>query len=576
MLQATPALSMNSSIPKSDVVIIGGVACGPKTAATVARRIPNVSITVFQKEKEISYGTCGLPYYASGDINSFEELTKTSYDVPRSPDFFRRSKGFEVIPRAEVTAINRDAKTVTVRKLGSGEIIEHAYGTLVIATGAIPNQSPFPVPDGPNVRPFTRPDDAIGFRQMAERGKIGRAMVIGGGFIGCELAEAAGGLWGIETILIEKEPQLLPYVLDSEMAAIAEREMKRQDIEVITGASVEKIELDDDGNPVVHVGGQDPISVDYVFLCLGVHPETTLARDCGLEIGHTGGIVVDSHLQTSDPNIFAGGDCIVSVNRITNEKFYIPMGSLANRHGRVIAENIAGNAMEFPGALGAFVVKIFDLNVGSVGLSESAARKAELDINVVWGTFADKPDYYPESSTVTLKMAYENETGRVIGLQAVGAGDICRRIDTMSALMQSKATLDDLLALEHGYAPPYAEALDPLHHLAAMAEAQMKREMTFISPGVDFSGYGPDTVWIDVREPAEVEAQPWPHDEIKGKMVEIPLNDLRDRLDELDKSCKLVIVCKRGPRSYQASVILRQAGFDKVHILSGGYQASQQ
>ncbi len=566
---------MNEMKKKSDVVIVGGVAAGPKTAATLARRKQDIVITVFQKEKEISYGTCGLPYYASGDINSFEELTKTSYDFPRTPDFFRRSKGFEVITGAEVTDINREKKTVTVKILDSGETFEHEYGTLVLATGAVPNPPPFPTPDSPNVRPFTRPGDAIGFRQMAEKGKIGRALIVGGGFIGCELAEAAGSLWGIETILVEKEPQLLPYILDPEMAAIAEREMKRQDIEVITGAMVEKIGLDSDGNPVVHIADREPVAVDYVFLCMGVHPENALAKKCGLALGEFGGIVVDSHLRTSDHDIYAGGDCTETVNQITGRKLYIPMGSLANRHGRIIAENITGHAMEFPGALGAFLVKVFDFNVGAVGLSESAARKAGIKYSEVLGSFADKPDYYPESKSMTVKLVYETETGRILGLQAAGSGDICRRIDTMSALMQSNATLDDLLAFEHGYAPPYAEALDPLHHLAAIAEARQMRGVKFIGPGGDFSSFGSDTIWLDVREPAEIEAEPWPIDEKHGKLLAIPLNDLRGRLDELDKKSKFVIVCKRGPRSYQTSTILNQAGFTDVTILSGGYQAAQ-
>jgi rhodanese-related sulfurtransferase len=300
-----------------------------------------------------------------------------------------------------------------------------------------------------------------------------------------------------------------------------------------------------------------------------------LAEGCGLDIGETGGIVVDGHLRTSDPHIYAGGDCIESENRVTGQKIYIPMGSLANRHGRIIAENIAGkNDAEFTGALGAVLIKVFDLNVGAVGISEQSAKKAGINAGMVWGTFSDKPDYYPESKAITLKLVYEADSGRILGLQAAGAGDVCRRVDSLSALMQSKATIEDLLTFEHGYAPPYAEALDPLHHLAAMAQAQRKGEAVFISPGDDFSAFGGDTIWLDVREPAEIEAEPWPHDNASGIMTAIPLNDLAGRLDELEKSSNFVIICKRGPRSYQASIILRRAGFENVKILSGGYQAS--
>jgi len=560
----------------SDVVIVGGVACGPKTAATLARRNSELTITVFQKEENISYGTCGLPYFASGDINSFEELTKTSYGVPRTPEFFRRSKGFAVIPRAEVTAIDRDRKTVAVTMLDSGETIEHRYGTLVLATGANPNPPPFPVAESPQIAHFTRPGDAVSFRRLAEQGQISKALIVGGGFIGCELAEAAGSLWGIETVLIEKEPQLLPYILDPEMAAIVEREMKRQDIETHTGATVEKIELDGDGNPAVRITGIDPIVVDYVFLCLGISPENSLAESCGLKIGGAGGILVDSRMKTSDDNIYAGGDCVESICRITHRPLYIPMGSLANRHGRVIAENIAGNDMEFPGALGAFLVKVFDINVGSVGISERAAGDAGMKPHAVWGSFPDKPDYYPESRMMTLKLVYDPDSSRVLGLQAVGTGDICRRVDTVSALMQSNATLDDLLAFEHGYAPPYSEALDPLHHLAAMAQSRETRGTKFVEPAALSSRMEPDCIWLDVREPEEIKAQPWPFDNGAGpeKPVAIPLNDLRDRLGELKKEAPIILICRRGPRSYQASVILRQAGFERVYIVGGGYQAA--
>ncbi len=554
---------------KSDFVIIGGVAAGPKTAAVLARRLPDAKITLFQKEKNISYGTCGLPYFASGDINSFEELTQTSYGVARTPNFFKNTKGFDVKVLAEVISINRQSKTVTVKMLETGEVIEHGYGKLVIATGANPNRPPFPVADSPKIKPFTRPDDAINFRQMAQTGQIGSAIVIGGGFIGCEVAEAAGGLWGIEVTLIEKEKQLLPYVLDPEMARIVEHEMLRQDIKLMTGCMVDKIDVNDEGNPVVKIKGQTEISADYVFLCLGVHPEVTLAKDCGLEIGETGGIAVNKYLQTSDPDIYAGGDCIESDNRITGKKIYMPMGSLANRHGRVIAENLADNKTEFPGVVGAFLVKVFDVNVGSVGLSEQAAGKAGFNVDTIWASFPDKPDYYPEYKTFCTKMVYEDN--KLLGLQAVGKGDICRRIDVFSSFLQNNGTLDDLINFEQGYAPPYSEALDPLHHLAAIARAKSKG-LKFINPGIDFESYDGQPIWLDVREPDEVEGDKWPYAD-SHKPVNIPLNDLSGRFGELDLNREIILICKRGPRSYQAALILKHAGFKDVKIIAGGVTA---
>jgi len=556
---------------KSDVVIIGGVAAGPKTGATLARRRPDLKITLFQKEEHLSYGTCGMPYFASGDINSFDDLLITSYDIPRNAEFFRKSKGFEAVTGTEVIALNRERKSVTVKTLATGETREHGYKKLILATGSNPVPSPFPVPDSPKVRPFTRPDDAIKFRQLAQTGQVGKVVIVGGGFIGCEMAEACTALWGMETVLVEKETQLLPYVLDTEMSRLVEREMLRNDIKLHLGETVEKIELNPDDNPVVTLAGGDKIAADFVFLCLGVRPEVTLAREAGLELGETGGILVDLTMQTSDPDIYAGGDCVESLNLISHKRFYIPMGSLANRHGRVIAENIAGRETEFKGAVGAFMIKAFDLNIGSVGLSERAAEKADLTARAVWASFPDKPDYYPESKTFTLKMIYDPESGRLLGLQAVGGGDICRRIDVFSSYLLREAAVDDLLDFEPGYAPPYAEAIDPLHHLAGIADA-VRRGIDFVCPGTD--GYDDDNItWLDVREPDEQETHPWPCGNHQ-KLVKITLNDLRDHLDELDKKAQIMIVCRRGPRSYQSAIILKDAGFEKVSIISGGTQAS--
>ncbi|MFH1687666.1 MAG: FAD-dependent oxidoreductase [bacterium] len=554
---------------QSDVVVVGGVACGPKTAATLARRMPDLKITLFQKERELSYGSCGMPYFASGDIPSFSELLMTSYGVPRDADFFRATKGFEAITEAEVVAIDRLNKKVTVR-IANDQVVEHGYDKLVLATGARPQAVPFEIPHSDRVRTFTRPDDARAFRKMAETGQVGSAVIVGGGFIGCELAEAMVSLWGIETTLIELEPHVLPYVLDSEMAALVEVEMRNQGVTLRLGNRVDRISLSDTDSPVVHLG-DEAIEADFVFLCLGVSPNVTLAQDAGLKIGVTGGIVVNLQMQTSDPDIYAGGDCVQSTNRITDKPALLPMGSLANRHGRVIAENIAGNETDFPGVLGAFLVKVFDLNVGAVGLSEGAARAADLNSGAVWGSFADRAEYYPEAEYFSTKITFVEDSLRLLGLQAVGKGDICRRIDVFSSFLARKADVDDLLDFEHGYAPPYSEALDPLHHLAAVAIARQKG-IRFVSPdcGVlhTFVAEKGDLVtWLDVREAAEVEAAPWKSD---GRVVNIPLGELRARISELDPDHRIIIVCRRGPRSYQAALMLQQAGFDDVHVVSGG------
>jgi len=563
-----------NDMKNSDFVIIGGVAAGPKTAATLARRLPKATITLFQKEEWMSYAPCGLPYFASGELSSFEELTLTPYGVARDPAFFKGAKGVEAITGAEVVHIDRKKKAVTVRMVKSGETFEHAYGKLVIATGAAPNIPPFPVPESPLVRPFTRPDDAVNFRRMAEQGKVAKVVIVGAGFIGCELIDAVRDMWGIEATLIELEDQLLPSVLDPEMAAIVRRVLSREGVNVITAAEVKGIELDSNGKPVVRVQGGGKIATDYVFLCLGVHPQTTLARECGLTIGETGGIVVDRNLQTSDPDIYAGGDCIESFHQITGEKFFLSMGSLANRHGRVIAENLAGGDAEFPGLLGAFLLKVKDMNVGSVGLSQQAAERAGFKAKVVWGTFPDKPDFHPDKQTFVLKLVYNESDGRLLGLQGVGMGNICRRVDVFSSFLQRKAALDDLVDFEHGYAPPYSEPLDPLYQMATIAQVQ-QHGMSFISPGSDFSTFSRETLWLDVRETEEAATKPLPSAiaDTSQNVVNVPLNNVRERLDKLERGKKIIVVCQRGSRSYQAALTLKQAGFDDVHVLGGGLAA---
>ncbi len=555
----------------SDVVVIGGVAAGTKAAATLARRKPEWHITLFERGQRVSYSACGLPYYASGEIQDLSALTGTSWGGERSPEFFCRYKGVEVVTRAEAVAINRDQKTVTVRNLESGEEYEHGYGKLVLATGATPIRPPFPCAQSDLIRPFTRPEDAVAFRRLAEQGKIGEAVVIGGGFIGCEMAGALGGLWGIKTTVIEREDRLLPYALDPDMAGYVRAEMERKGVEVLTEASVTHVAVKGARSAVcVDCKGEtQTIEADYVLLCLGVRPESKLAADAGLAIGGSGGVTVNEHLQTSDPAIYAGGDCIESRSLASGKPIFLPMGSLANRHGRVIAEHIAGNeTARFPGVTGAMMIKAFDLNVGAVGLSEQAASNAGISFRSVWGAFNDRPDYYPEHESFHIKLVYCPESMRLLGLQAVGRGDVCRRIDVLSSFLQNGGTVEDLLEFEHGYAPPYAEALDPLHNLASMALAQ-ERGIGFVSACQARLNEDPNVLWLDVREGFEAEAAPVPQRD--GRIVcQIPLGDLRICATRLDKSKDIYIVCRRGGRAYQAGLILQRAGFARVFVVGGG------
>jgi NADPH-dependent 2,4-dienoyl-CoA reductase/sulfur reductase-like enzyme/rhodanese-related sulfurtransferase len=559
---------------RSDFVIIGGVAAGPKTAATLARRMPGARITLFQRDARLSFARCGLPYFASGDINSIEELMRTPYGVTRDADFFTATKGFRAFTGTEVTRIDRAAKTITARKVTDGETFQHGYGKLVLATGATACPAPFHVPAAPNIRVFQDLDDALAFRQSAEQGRIDRALIVGAGPIGCEVAEAVGGLWGIACVLVEREAQPLPGFLDPEMGALVRRELERQGIEVILGASAQDLALGADDKPVLRLVDGRSVEADYAVLALGVRPEVDLARQSGLRIGPTGGIAVNERMQTSDPDVFAGGDCVESRHRLTDQPVFVALGSLANRHGRIIAENLAGGEARYPGVLGTLILKIFDANVGRVGLSEREAAEAGLETDAVWGAFHDKPEYYPEAKTFVLKMVYERKSERLLGLQAVGAGDVCRRIDVFAAFLQNGARVGDLFDFEHGYAPPYAEALDPLHQMAGIARAQ-SRGVELVRPEIALEDDRDNHLLVlDVRERKEAEGRPLPErlTPARAEVVNVPLNELASRRQTLDRGARIVVVCQRGPRAYQAALMLKANGFERAGFLAGGLE----
>ena len=555
---------------RSDVVVIGGIAAGTKAAATLARRRPEMTITLFQREKYLSCASCGLPWLASGDLSGPESLLMTPYGVIRDARFFQNTRGVTAMTGTEVLSIDRAARTVRVR-LVSGEEVSHGYGALVIATGATASRPPFAVPQSDRVLSFHTLDDALQVRSLAERGEVGDAVVIGAGLVGVEAVVALGELWGIDQTLIERENRVLPYVLDPEIAAIVERHLTSQGVTVHTGVSVERVTVDE-GKPVVHLADGESLSTDLVLCCLGVTPETDLARECGLEIGKTGGIVIDEYCRTSDPAIYAGGDCVESVHVLTDEHIYLPMGSIANRHGRVIAENIAGQRTRFPGVLGSFVLKVFDLNVGAVGISEEIASRVISPVEAVYGSFSDRPHYFPESGDLTGKLIYNSETEHLLGLQVVGTGNVVTRVDVMSSFLQHRATIEDLLDFEHGYAPPFSEALDPLYHLACQAQARL-RGMSFETPN-DAQGSS-RAVLLDVREPDEAATEPIPSAILAayGTSLCVPIGHLVERLDRVDKGKPIHLLCRRGPRAYQAALLLKKNGYEQVSVIGGGLQA---
>ncbi|MDQ1265058.1 MAG: hypothetical protein QG635_208 [Bacteroidota bacterium] len=549
------------------IVIIGGMAAGCKAGARLRRIMPDSEIKIIEKKSFLSYGTCGMPLYASGDIDGFLDLAKTPWGTVRDENFFEDVHGITTLTNTEALSILPDNKSVLCKNIQSGEEISIGYDALIISAGAKPIPPPFRVQESEKISYFHNPLDAKKFRSLAQTGKVGSAAIIGCGLIGCELAEALVSLWGIETHVIEKENRLLPGILDEELSGILERIFKDNDIDVKLEETVESVKLSDEGNPVVFLNSGETIESDYVFLCLGVKPENQLASASGINIGASGGIIVDSQMRTNIPGIWAAGDCIESTDSITGEGRIYPLGSLANRQGRVAADSIAGRSVEFKTPIGVASMKVFGLTTASVGMTEHSAAKAGFNAGIVCGTWFDRPDYHPDSHTIFGKMIYDKRNLKLLGLQLAGKGEVTRYIDSFTVYLRNNATANDLLDFEHVYTPPHSGPMNPLNYLGAMAINQESDGIIQISPtnAAGFTG----TI-LDLREPEEINAYPY-----TDSAINIPISKLRSRHGELDKNSPILTICSKGLRSYQAARFLKNEGFADVIYLGGGAELAQ-
>jgi NADPH-dependent 2,4-dienoyl-CoA reductase/sulfur reductase-like enzyme/rhodanese-related sulfurtransferase len=546
-----------------DVVIIGGMAAGCKAAARLKRLKPDYHVTIIEQRSFVSYGTCGMPLYASGDADDFFDLAKTSYGIIRTPEFFKSVKDVEVLINSKALRIDTESRTVHCRNLDLNDEFHLNYDYLVIATGAEPVMPDnLILPESDRISTFHNPLDAKRFRELAQKGKIGSSAIIGGGLIACELAEALVSLWGIETTVIEKEGHLLSTCLDKEMSLFIERKFAENEINIELSATTEKIALPIKGNPVLYLSNGKEIEVDYLFVCTGVKPSVSILYDTGILTGELGGIKVDDKMMTSIPGIYAGGDCVESLNIVTGNKSVFPLGSLANRHGRVIADNIAGIESKYPGAAGTVSMVVFNTITANTGINEKTALKLGIDYSCVWGTWSDRPDYHPNHKNIFAKMIYEKGNGKLLGLQLIGIGEVTRYIDVFSFMLMKKCTIEDLLEFEHAYNPPHSGPLTILFNLGAMALAEMNGGTECLNP---YYITNDDEVFLDVREDYEASAIP-----LTENSINIPLSKLRNEISELDKSKKYVIICQKGSRSFEAAIILKNAGFGITGYIGGG------
>jgi NADPH-dependent 2,4-dienoyl-CoA reductase/sulfur reductase-like enzyme/rhodanese-related sulfurtransferase len=549
-----------------NVIIIGGMAAGCKAAARLSRLSSNYQVTIIEKSSFISFSSCGLPLFASGELNDLSELTSTSYGVVRDEKYFCEVKGVKVLTQTEVKSIDPWEREVECFDIRKSDSIKLQYDYLIIATGSQIIKPAFQIESSPLISPFHSPADAKKFRQAVQQGNINKAVIVGAGFIGCELAEALTSMWGIETILIDKEDSLLPGCLDKEISAFAENIIKSDKILTLLSTRINRIETDANGYPVVFLDNGQKIVSDYVFYCLGVKPNTEIAKKINIKTGSRGGIIVDDQMRTSIPDIWAAGDCVELPHLVTGQTENFSYGSLANRMGRVAADSIIGRKSSLKGTAGTLSLKIFDSTISATGITEKKARQCGYSTGSVIGCWSDRPDYYPDAKNLIGKLVYEKPGLRLLGLQLIGEGETTRYLDVFSILLSNQKTVYDLLEVEHGYTPAHSSPISPLNNLGSIALNQEKDEIINYNPLL-FSFF--KGTCIDVREPDEIKMHPFTEDSLQ-----IPLSQLRPKLidfkNQFGENFPFMLVCEKGPRSYEAARMFANAGFKNVSYLAGG------
>ncbi|MCK5851929.1 FAD-dependent oxidoreductase [bacterium] len=543
------------------VIVIGGVAAGPKIASKIIRNCPEADVTVVEKGEFLSYAGCGLPYYISGEVKEQKELMATAVGTVRDSVFFQNVKNVKVLNRTTATKIDKkNNKVVVVDKDGNESSLD--YDKLAIATGANPVKPPIPGINLKNIYSLHGVEDAEGIKAKLSEHKAIDAVIVGGGLIGVEVAEAISECGGRVTI-VEMLPQILP-MLDPEIAVLVEKHFEAKGVRIMTSTKV----MGFDGKEEVQkvTTDKETLNADIVILAIGVRPNVELASAIGLEIGKTGAIKVNSKMQTSDPDIYAAGDCVECVNRITGKSCFVPLGSTANKQGRVVANNICGTDDSFPGVIGSSVCKIFDFAAARTGLGEKEAKEAGYDVVTCLAPAPDKAHFMSTMKPLLLKLIADRKTGKLLGAQATGMGIADKRIDVAATAISAGMTVDDVANLDLSYAPPFAPAMDNIITAANVIRNKINGLMVGISSAdvkakIDNND---DCILLDVRSPGEVEQM-----RIEP-CVHIPLGKLRNSLDKLPKDKEIIAFCKISLRGYEAAIILKNAGFENVKVMDGG------
>ena len=539
------------------VLIIGGVAGGATAAARIRRLDEQAEITVFERSGYISYANCGLPYYIGGVITDPEDLT---LQTPES--FFARFR-INMKVHHEVLAIDPDRKKVRVKNLKSGEEFEEAYDKLILSPGAKPTQPKLPGVGIKKVFTLRTVEDTFRMKEYIAQNQPKSAVLAGGGFIGLELAENLKEL-GMDVTIVQRPKQLMnPF--DADMASFIHGEMRKHGVKLALGHTVEGFEENEDGVDVL-LKDEKPLHADMVVLAIGVTPDTKLAKEAGLELGIKDSIVVNDRMETSAPDIYAAGDAVQVKNYVTGQDALILLAGPANKQGRIIADNICGGDSRYPGSQGSSVIKVFDMTAATTGINETTAQKAGLDIDTVILSPMSHAGYYPGGKVMTMKVIFEKETYRLLGAQIVGYEGVDKRIDVLATAIHAGMKATELKELDLAYAPPYSSAKDPVNMAGYMAEniADGILKQWYLKD-IDSLPMDGSVTLLDVRTVGEYNRG---HLE---KFKNIPVDELRGHLDEIEKDKPVYVICQSGIRSYIATRILEGAGYT-VYNFSGGFR----
>lgn len=538
------------------VVIVGGVAGGASTAARLRRMDENAKIIMLERGEHISFANCGLPYHIGEVITEREKL------LVQTPEKMGKRFNIDIRTFNEAISINRDNKTIMIKKHQTGESYEENYDVLVLSPGANPIKPPIPGIDNDKIFTLRNIPDTDAIKQYVDNKKPKNAVVIGGGFIGIEMAENLHHR-GVNVTLVEMADQILGPI-DFEMATIVHEHIRSKNVNLIVKDGV-KAFADQDSQVEVTLQSGTKLNSDLVIMAIGVRPDTTLAKSSGLEIGEHGGIKVNEYMQTSDPFIYAIGDAIEVNDFVTGKNALIPLAGPANKQGRIVANNIVGKKEKFNGTQGTAIVKAFDLTVASTGANEKTLKREGIEYITSITHSGSHAGYYPGAIPMALKIIFTPE-GKLLGAQSVGYVGVDKRIDVLATCIRFGKTIDDLQELELSYAPPFSSAKDPAN-MAGFAADNILDGTTDIIQWHEIENLDPKTsILVDVRTSLE-----WDMGYIEGA-INIPLDELRDRLNELPKDKEIIIYCQVGLRGYIATRILKQNGFTKVRNLTGGYR----